>query len=125
MPPSSDPSNLKERIKVLRESINLPTLDQLELMLNRTKGTGTTNALVKAAIDQNITLVTHSEEWADKLRQEHPKLPACSITAVRGGERVLIDNGVNWLLLKAAQKIRRQAEDLLNYMEQKKIKEPT
>lgn len=111
-----------EQIAELRKRINTPVLDHLERMLNASKGAGTTTLLVDAAKRQNVTLVVHSEEWAEKLRDKSPTLDAVPYTSSIGGRRVLIDNGVNWLLLREAQALRRMTETLLNTIEAQKIK---
>src|SRR5262245_22495657 len=116
---TSEPA-IKELREELRQAISSRTLDELERMLNASKGAGTTTLLIEAAKKRNITLVTHSQAWADKLMEDH-RIVAKPYTARLGGERVLIDNGVAWLLLKEAQKLRRLMENYLNHIERKEI----
>lgn len=110
----------KKKASNLRTRINSRLLDDLERMLNASKGAGTTTALVDQAKRLNIPLVVHSRDWADKLTREHG-IKSRHYTEHVGGERVLIDNGVNWLLLKEAQALRKMSEDLLNRLEQEKL----
>lgn len=108
--------NLKDKVKELRRIINLAHLDQLERMLNASKGAGTTTALVEIAKKRNLLLITHTAQWAEQLKETHG-IEALPFTSPVGGRTVLIDNGVNWLLLREAQRLRRLTEDLLNDLE--------
>jgi ABC-type nitrate/sulfonate/bicarbonate transport system ATPase subunit len=108
-------------MNLLRDRVNTRTLDNIEHMLNKSKGLGTTPMLIEKCVGTGMTLVTHSEDWAMKLMDSNPHLRAKPFDQIHGAERVLIDNGVNWLLLREAQALRRLSEDLLNWMEHKRI----
>jgi hypothetical protein len=112
---------LRDKMNKLRAATKSAHLDSIERMLNASKGLGTTPRLVEKAIQSNLTLIVHSEPWADKLREANPGLKVRTFNSVVGGEPVLIDNGVNWLLLREAQALLKLSEDLLNWMEHKKI----
>jgi hypothetical protein len=111
----------KKKATELRHRINARVLDDLERMLNASKGAGTTTALIDQAKRLNIPLIVHSNAWAENLIAENAGLRAKHFSSHIGGEKVLIDNGVNWLLLKEAQALRKMSEDLLNRLEQEKI----
>lgn len=119
-----EPSTLVEHTAALRRRVNTLTLDGLENFLNRTKGTGITPKLMVAAERANVPLVVHSEKWKNDLENgKETKVRIKVYTEIQGGEVCFIDNGIPWVLLKEAQALRRQCEALLNYIEQKRIRE--
>lgn len=112
-------SPMKQKMLTLRASTADQTLDSLERMLNNSKGTGTTNLLIEQAKQTKVPILVESEEVAKQLQQYHPELTFLPFSAQLPGKRLLIDVSVMWVMLREAQKIRRQAEDLLNWMEYK------
>jgi Mrp family chromosome partitioning ATPase len=112
----------REKLQALRGQVNRPYLDQLERLMNASKGAGTTTALIDQAKRKNLTLVVHTEDWAEKLRSSFGvKAQAFSVPVT--GQTVLIDNGVNWVLLREAQALRKMIEDVLNHIEVKPRKD--
>lgn len=115
--------NLKTKVEALRKQLLHRSIDDVERMLNATKATGITPALVEAAKKTSRYLVVHSDSWKEKLQTSNPGLVCKLPSEVRGGELVLIDNGVNHILLTEARALQRLCEDLLNYIEVKKIED--
>lgn len=120
----TEPTNtLKAKLKALRAQVLHSAPDDIERMLNAVKGSGITPALIEACLRTNRGLVVHSESWRDKLIDSNPKLKVLLPREVRGGASVLIDNGVNHMMLVEVRALQRMVEDLLNYMEVKKIED--
>lgn len=110
---------MRQKMTLLREAINLPLLDQMERMLNNSKGTGTTNSLIEIAKSQNLPILVESEKVAEELHRFHPEVKFLPFSSQLPGQRVLIDVSCMWIMLREAQKVRRLGEDLLNWMETK------
>lgn len=115
--------NLKQKLTALRAQLRHQSLDDVERMLNHCKGTGITPALVEACLRSNRTLAVHSDTWKEKLEASNPKLKVKTTREIRGGEFILIDNGINHMILVEARALQRMVEDLLNYIEAKKIED--
>lgn len=112
-------SPLRLKMNTLREAVSLKTMDQVELMLNGSKGTGTTNSLIEIAKSKNIPILVESEKVAEQLTSFHPDVKFLPYTAQKPGQLILIDVSVYWVLMREAQKVRKLSEDLLNWMEHK------
>lgn len=112
-------SPMRLKMDTLRAAINLKTIDQLEIMLNNSKGTGTTNLLIKAVKDTKIPILVESEAVAEHLTSLHPDVTFHPYSKQLPGQLVMIDVSTIWVLCREAQKVRKLGEDLLNWMEHK------
>lgn len=112
-------SPMRERMNLLREATNLKQIDTIELLLNNSKGTGTTNALIHLAKEKNLPIIVESEKVAEQLQEFHPEVKFHPFSKQLPGTLVLIDVSVMWVLLREAQKVRRLSQSLLDWMEHK------
>jgi hypothetical protein len=112
-------SPMRLKMNTLRQALQQRELDQVEQMLNNSKGTGTTNLLVEIAQTKKVPILVDNEKTMEHLQQFHPEVVFHPFSKQLPGQRVLIDVSTYWVALKEAQKIRKLAEDLLNWMEYK------
>lgn len=110
---------MRQKMDLLRQATQNRVLDQVEIMLNNSKGTGTTNLLIEIAQAKRVPILVETEKVAEQLTGFHPEVKFLPYTKQLPGQRVLIDVSTYWTALREAQKIRRLAEDLLNWMEHK------
>lgn len=115
--------NLKAKTKALRAQVRHSAPEEIERMLNATRATGITTTLIETCLRSNKILVVHSESWKQKLQDEHPKLLVKLAREVKGGDPVLIDNGLNLVMLRELRSLQAMCEDLLNYIEVKKLED--
>jgi hypothetical protein len=112
-------SPMRDKMNKLRQATSSKVLDDIELMLNNSKGTGTTNLLVDIAKDKRVPILVESEKTAETLQQFHPEIQFHPYNKQLPGQRVLLDVSTHWVSLREAQKIRMLARELLDWMDHK------
>jgi hypothetical protein len=111
-------SNLRKKVG---ESISF--IDVLERIYNKTRGQHNTAALIKAAKMSKGLIVTHTADWATKLKEEQG-VDATVYTDPRimtFQGPVMIDMPCMFEFVKAPARMEKAATELLDFMDLKKV----